>query len=158
MASLRIMTEAYAENWSRILPYIQLVYNTTPRAGSSLSAYDVVFARQPRMPRSALLPPRPSVAGNAPEDLFEINVQQIATSLREAWGAVRRSNLEKAEAERLPVPVTFKEGDQVLVLYNASAKRRNKHYMASEGPCTVTKINGYCGLSCHTLPALVSAW
>ncbi len=51
MASLRIMTQAYAENWVRVLPYIQLVYNTTPRAGSSLSAYDVVFARQPRMPR-----------------------------------------------------------------------------------------------------------
>ena len=59
-----------------------------------------------------------------------------------AWSAVRRSNLEKAEAERLPVPVTFAEGDQVLVLYNASAKRRNKHYMASEGPCTVTKVSG----------------
>ncbi len=44
MASLRIMTQAYAENWSRILPYIQLGNNTTPRAGSSLSAYDVVFA------------------------------------------------------------------------------------------------------------------
>ena len=94
------------------------------------------------MPRSALLPPRPTVAGNAPEDLFEINVQQIATSLREAWSALQRTNLERAEAERLPVPVTFAEGDQVLVLYNASAKRRNKHYMASEGPCTVTKING----------------
>ena len=38
--------------------------------------------------------------------------------------------------------MTFAEGDQVLVLYSASAKRRNKHYMASEGPCTVTKING----------------
>jgi hypothetical protein len=142
MASLRIMTQAYAENWVRVLPYIQLVYNTTPRSGSSLSAYDVVFARQPRMPRSALLPPRTSVAGNAPEDLFEINVQQVATSLREAWSALRRANLEKAEAERLPVPVTFAKGDQVLVLYSASAKRRNKHYMASEGPCTVTKING----------------
>ncbi len=136
------MTQAYAENWSRILPYIQLVYNTTPRAGSSLSAYDVVFARQPRMPRSALLPPRTTVAGNAPEDLFEINVQQVATSLREAWSALRRANLEKNEAERLPVAVTFAEGDQVLVLYSAGAKRRNKHYMASEGPCTVTKING----------------
>ena len=142
MASLRIMTQAYAENWSRTLPYIQLVYNTTPRAGSSLSAYDVVFARQPRMPRSALLPPRTTIAGNAPENLFEINVQQVATSLREAWSALRRANLERAEAERLPVPVTFAEGDQVLVLYSAGAKRRNKHYMASEGPCTVTKING----------------
>ncbi len=38
--------------------------------------------------------------------------------------------------------MTFAEGDKVLVLYSASAKRRNKHYMASEGPCTVTKING----------------
>ncbi len=69
-------------------------------------------------------------------------MQQIATSLREAWSALRRTNLEKAEAERLPVPVTFAAGDQVFVLYNASPKRRNKHYMASEGPCTVTKING----------------
>ena len=60
LASLPIMTEAYAENWSRILPYIQLVYSTTPRAGSPPSAYDVVLARQPRMPRSALLPPRPT--------------------------------------------------------------------------------------------------
>jgi hypothetical protein len=60
--------------------YIQPGYNTTPRAGSSLSAYDVVFARQPRMPRSALLPPPTTVAGNAPEDLFEINVQQVQPS------------------------------------------------------------------------------
>ena len=94
------------------------------------------------MPRSALLPPRTTVAGNAPEDLFEINVQQVATSLREAWSALRRANLETNEAARLPVPVTFAVGDQVLVLYSAGAKRRNKHYMASEGPCTVTKING----------------
>lgn len=127
MASLRILTQAYAENWSRVLPYIQLVYNTTPRYGSSLSAYDVVFARHPRMPRSALLPPRAGVTGGATEDLLEVDMAQIATSLREAWSALRRANLEQAEWERKLVPVAFNIGEQVLVLYNAGAKRRNKH-------------------------------
>ena len=141
MASLRILTQAYAENWSRVLPWIQLTYNTTPRYGSSLSAYDVVFARHPRMPRSALLPPRAGVTGGATEDLLEVDMAQIATSLREAWSALRRANLEQAEWERELVPVSFNIGDQVLVLYNAGAKRRNKHYMATEGPCTVTKVD-----------------
>jgi hypothetical protein len=121
-----------------VLPWIQLTYNTTPRYGSSLSAYDVVFARHPRMPRSALLPPRAGVTGGATEDLLYL--AQIATSLREAWSALRRANLEQAEWERELVSTTFNIGDQVLVLYNAGAKRRNKHYMAIT-PCTVTKVD-----------------
>ncbi len=47
------------------------------------------------MPRSALLPPRPTVAGNAPEDLFEIYVQPVATSLRKAGIALRRAYLRE---------------------------------------------------------------
>ncbi len=69
-------------------------------------------------------------------------MQQVATSLREAWSALRRTNLGRAEEERLPVSVSLAEGDQVFMPYSASAKRRNKHYMASEGPCTATKVNG----------------
>ena len=137
MASLRIMTAAYKEHWSQVLPYIQYVYNTTPRSGSSLSAYDVVFGRQPRMPRSALLPPRTGATTDAPEDLAELDISKIATSLREAWAALRRKNLEDNEAPRKPVPVAFEVGEKVMVLYPPDAKRRSKHYMPGEGPFIV---------------------
>ncbi len=96
MTSLRIMCNAYKESWARALPLIQYVYNTTPRAGSSLSAYDVVFARQPRALGTALLPPNAQHSA-AIEDLAELDLKLMAKSLRETWARLRQDNLERNE-------------------------------------------------------------
>ena len=141
MTSLRIMCNAYKEAWARALPLIQYVYNTTPRAGSSLSAYDVVFARQPRALGTALLPPN-AQHGAEVEDLAELDLKLMAKSLRETWARLRQDNLDRNEKERAAVPVAFEPGDKVVVVYPPDAKRRSKHYYPGEGPYVVVSKQG----------------
>jgi transposase InsO family protein len=141
MTSLRIMCNAYKESWARALPLIQYVYNTTPRAGSSLSAYDVVFARQPRALGTALLPPNAQHGADI-EDLAELDLKLMAKSLRETWARLRQDNLERNEKERAAVPVAFEPGEKVVVVYPPDAKRRSKHYYPGEGPYVVVSKAG----------------
>ena len=136
MTSLRIMCAGYKESWARALPLIQYEYNITPRAGSSLSAYDIVFARQPRPLGTALLPPM-AQHGAQVEDLAELDIKLMAKSLRETWQRLRQDNLDRREKERAAVPVAFEPGDKVVVVYPPDAKRRSKHYFPGEGPYVV---------------------
>ncbi len=54
------------------------------------------------MPRSALLPPRTTVAGNAPEDLFEVrnNATNNVKDVNDERGSDERGSDERGSDER----------------------------------------------------------
>jgi hypothetical protein len=61
---------------------IQYVSNTTPRAGSSLSAYEH-HGRQPRSLGTALLPPNAEHGAATLINIAELDIKLLAKSLRE---------------------------------------------------------------------------
>ncbi len=126
---------------SRTLPYIQLVYNQHDAAGRLIA-----FGLRRRVRASTahaevgatIIPPRTTIAGNAPEDLFEINVEP-----KKPAGGVERATTRELLGRELASSsdVRKRRTSARAVQRGRKAPQQALPGERGPGPCTVTKIN-----------------
>ena len=122
---LRIWTADDQTTWAQFLSLAEFVHNSWPHDRTSLTPHELLFETKPPFPLSN----------------EEVQTLEVTTRLRQIREA--RDNAEKALwiSKEKPIPITFKEGEQVwlegrnLKTHHPTAKLAPHHY----GPFSVDK-------------------
>ena len=121
-AAMTISLEKY-EDWPRTVPMVLFAYRTLVHETTGYSAFSLMYGREPRLPLDVVLS-GPEMLERFPEEeepaVVAEYAQKLASNLKHAFHRVRRVQTEAAERNAARrdegrVPVTFEEGDAVLL-------------------------------------------
>jgi hypothetical protein len=130
MNSIRILAERDRTHWASTLGQIQYAINTTPKLNTSITPYDIVFARKPK---TILQKPPPPF-----DPRHEQDIHLWGRDLREAWQTLLTEKAPNTESAFLKTP-QYQPGDLVLVVNDYSITPRNKSDMRADGPYTILR-------------------
>jgi hypothetical protein len=137
MKAIAISCEVNQTTWRSKLPMLQYAMNTTGRRATSLTAYDIVFARRPR----SLLQKDVQVvvpgAGDESAVLVDAEMKQMAANLRATWRRIAVDDQRAREVSTKTTAPTFEVGNLVTVVYPPEKLRTSKHSYKAMGPYEV---------------------
>jgi hypothetical protein len=130
MDSIRILAEADKTLWAYTLGAIQYAINTTPKLHTSITPYDIVFARKPKTILQR--PPAPF------DPRHERDIQLWGRDLREAWRHLLAAKAPNTDSPLLQ-STQYNPGDHVLVINDPNITPRNKSDMRADGPYEIIR-------------------
>jgi len=137
MHMLKVFCSSKQSEWTRYLPSIQWVLNTSALPGTGLTPYDILYGKRPRLFNNALLLSATQL-GNVPSpptNLEAIQIFEMARDIRTLLNEVRFSATSRVKAKEAFEYDDFQPGDRVILFYRNS--RRSKHLTRGIGPCTI---------------------
>ena len=128
-------TSSLQKDWDVYLNYAVFAYNTARQESTGYSPFELVFARQARLPVEAALPPIDSDVKQRVSEIIETveKARQAAVA-----GITKHANVDKVRYDKKRRHVEFKVGDKVL-LYDPSRRKQHCKKLSHDfiGPYTI---------------------